>query len=179
MLKTILGYGVAGGLIVSVVGFGFFHLLGNQIPHAYSEYLGYAVMLLSLTTVFLAIKQYRDKTLGGVIKFLPAFMVGVGVVVVAGIFYAVGFEAYLGLTGTSFGDDYFNAAIEAKRAAGGDPAKLAADIAQMEQMMVMYRNPLFRMAISFAVEFLPVGLIVAAISAALLRNSRFLPARQL
>ncbi len=177
MLRIILVYGVIGGLIVSVVGFGLFHILGDQIPHQYSEVLGYAVMLLSLTTVFLAIKQYRDKALGGVVKFLPAFLVGLGVAVVAGAFYAVGFEAYLMLSGVNFGDDYFNAAIEAKRAAGGDAAALAGEVASLEQMKEMYRYPMVRMAISLGVEFLPVGLVVAAISAALLRNSRFLPAR--
>ena len=40
----------------------------------------------------------------------------------------------------------------------------------------MYANPLFRLPITFT-EILPVGLIVSLISALLLRNSRFMPAR--
>jgi hypothetical protein len=40
----------------------------------------------------------------------------------------------------------------------------------------MYRNPLYRMPITF-IEMFPVGLLVSLISATILRNSRVLPAR--
>lgn len=40
----------------------------------------------------------------------------------------------------------------------------------------MYANPLIRMAITF-VEMFPIGVVISLISAALLRNSRFLPAK--
>ncbi|HYE44718.1 MAG TPA: DUF4199 domain-containing protein, partial [Caulobacter sp.] len=63
-----------------------------------------------------------------------------------------------------------------KRAAGVTGAayeKLAADMAKMTEA---YRNPLFRMPMTF-VEIFPVGLLLAVVSAALLRNPRFLPAR--
>jgi hypothetical protein len=40
----------------------------------------------------------------------------------------------------------------------------------------MYANPLVRVPITF-VEMFPIGLVISVISAALLRNSRFLPAR--
>jgi hypothetical protein len=39
----------------------------------------------------------------------------------------------------------------------------------------MYNNPLFRMPMVFA-EIFPVGLLIALVSAALLRNPRLLPA---
>jgi hypothetical protein len=40
----------------------------------------------------------------------------------------------------------------------------------------MYANPLYRLPITF-VEMFPIGVLISAVSAALLRNSRFLPAR--
>jgi hypothetical protein len=40
----------------------------------------------------------------------------------------------------------------------------------------MYANPLVRLPITF-VEMFPIGLEISLISAGLLRNSRFLPAR--
>jgi hypothetical protein len=46
----------------------------------------------------------------------------------------------------------------------------------MEQMKTAYANPLFRLPMTF-VEIFPVGLIIALISAAILRNPRVLPAR--
>ena len=39
-----------------------------------------------------------------------------------------------------------------------------------------YANPLYRLPITF-VEMFPVGVLISLVSAALLRNSRFLPAR--
>jgi hypothetical protein len=40
----------------------------------------------------------------------------------------------------------------------------------------MYANPVFRLPITF-VEMFPIGVLISLISAAVLRNSRFLPAR--
>ena len=47
----------------------------------------------------------------------------------------------------------------------------------MRAMAEAYRNPLFRLPMTF-VEIFPVGLLIALVSAGLLRNPRFLPARQ-
>jgi hypothetical protein len=46
----------------------------------------------------------------------------------------------------------------------------------MDEMKAQYANPLFRLPMTF-VEIFPVGLLVSLVTAALLRNSRFLPAR--
>ncbi len=54
-------------------------------------------------------------------------------------------------------------------------ATIAKDLVALEQMRVSYRNPLFRIPMTF-MEMFPVGLIVAFVSALLLRNPRFLPA---
>jgi hypothetical protein len=42
--------------------------------------------------VFVGIKECRDRVLGGVIKFGPALLVGLGISAIAGIFYAVAWE---------------------------------------------------------------------------------------
>ena len=53
-------------------------------------------------------------------------------------------------------------------------AKLSAEMAEFK---VQYANPMFRLPMTF-VEIFPVGVLVSLFSAALLRNSRFLPARR-
>ena len=50
-------------------------------------------------------KRYRDVERGGVIKFLPAFALGLGIAVCAGIAYACVWEAYLAFYKTSVPDD--------------------------------------------------------------------------
>lgn len=72
-------------------------------------------------------------------------------------------------------DDYIASIAEARRAAGASEAAIAAEVASWEGMRESYANPLFRVPVTFA-EIFPVGLIVALVSALLLRNPRLLPA---
>jgi hypothetical protein len=133
-------------------------------------------MVLALSMIFVGIKRYRDNEKGGVIKFLPAFAVGLGIAVVASIIYVGVWEIYSASTNYAFIDSYTAAIIDAKRAAGVSGAALDAEIKQMHELAAQYRDPLFRVPMTF-LEIFPVGLIIALISAAVLRNSRVLPAR--
>jgi len=175
MLRTILIFGVIAGLVVAVPMFSLM-LLGEPGGASHSLFTGYTIMLLAFSMIFIGVKRHRDRTLGGVIRFLPALLVGLGISVVAGIIYVVGWEITLAATNYAFMDDYAAASIEAARAKGKSAADLAAMAAEMEKMKVAYANPAFRMGITFT-ELFPVGLIVSIVTAALLRNSRFLPAR--
>jgi len=48
----------------------------------------------------------------------------------------------------------------------------------MERFKTMYANPAYRLPMTF-VEIFPVGVLVSLMSAAVLRNSRVLPARRI
>ena len=174
MLRTILTFGVIAGLIVTA---NFFVALGIvQLQHHNSLLYGYLIMLVALSMVFLAIKRYRDRSLGGVIRFLPALGIGLGVSAVAGLIYVIGWEISLAATHYAFADDYSAAMIRAAQANGASPAHLAEVVAQTQAFKVQYANPLYRLPMTF-VEIFPVGVVISLISAALLRNSRFLPSR--
>ena len=97
--------------------------------------------------------------------------------VVAGIIYVIGWEITLKLMNYEFMETYVRVMIEAKQREGVSGAELEAYVAEMRQMAAMYSNPLLRLPMTF-LEIFPVGLIVSLISAILLRNPRFLPARQ-
>jgi hypothetical protein len=134
-------------------------------------------MLIALSFIFVGVKRYRDRALGGVIKFLPAFLIGLGISMVAGIIYVFAWEISLALTHYTFMNDYVDAAIAGERAKGVHGPELDAFIAQMAQMKAMYANPLFRLPMTF-IEIFPVGLVISIVAALLFRNSRFLPARK-
>jgi len=51
-------------------------------------------------------------------------------------------------------------------------------IADAESFATMYKNPLYRMPMTF-IEMFPVGLLISLITAAILRNSRVLPAQRM
>ncbi len=172
MIKSIFVYGIISGTVV-ILGM----LVGMAMAGGVgSEAVGYLIMVIALSVIFFGIKRHRDLERGGVIKFLPAFAMGLGIAAVAGLAYVVTWEIYLAATDYAFMEQYIQASIEAKRASGVSPEDLQAYIASTEAMRVQYGNPLFRVPITF-LEIFPIGLLIALVSAALLRNPRFLPHR--
>jgi hypothetical protein len=131
-------------------------------------------MLVALSAAFVGIKRFRDAERGGGIKFWPAFGLAVAISLVASVFYVVVWE--LVLLVTDFAKTFGNAMIEKKRAAGVGGEALAQAIAGMHGFSAMYAKPWYRMPMTFA-EIFPLGILVSLVSAALLRNPRFLPAR--
>jgi hypothetical protein len=166
-------YGAIGGAIVISIMVATF--VFNLTGHVHSLWFGYLVMLVGLTMIFVGIKRYRDAECGGVIRFGRAFGLGLGIAVVAGVIYVVGWECYLAFSGGNFMADYSASIIGHMRADGASPAAIQAKQEEMRQMAEMYANPLIRMPMTFA-EIFPVGLLVALVSAALLRNPRLMPA---
>lgn len=174
MSRIILKFGVAAGLIVAVP---MCVMIANSEPGsaATSYVVGYLIMVVALSLVFFGVKQLRDREMGGVIRFVPALLAGLGISAVAGVIYVIGWEITLAVTDFAYIDDYSNAAIEAARAKGASAAEIDAVVAKMAEFRVQYANPLVRLPFTF-VEIFPVGCLISLISAALLRNSRFLPA---
>lgn len=176
MSRIILIFGAAAGLIVAVP----MDLMLANAEHgsaATSMFTGYLIMLLALSLVFFGVKRLRDRELGGAIRFVPALLAGLGISAVAGVIYVIGWEITLAATDFAFIDSYSNASIEAARAKGSSAAEIETVVAQMDEFRRQYANPFIRLPMTF-IEIFPVGLLVSLISAALLRNSRFLPARQ-
>jgi hypothetical protein len=137
---------------------------------------GYLIMLAAFSLIFIGIKRCRDTELGGVIRFWTALGVGLGIALVASAIYVAGWELYMYLTNYTFFDSYAKGVIAAKRASGASAAEIAKLTREMAAMGRQYAEPLYRMVMTLF-EILPVGVVVALISAALLRNSRFLSMR--
>lgn len=176
MKKIALIYGaIAGAIVIGVITLGL-TLSDGETEFSNSQTFGYLIMLLGMSLVFFGIKRYRDRDLGGVIKFMPALLLGLAISAVAGIVYVTIWEAYLASSDYAFINDYTNGVIETKKAAGVAGAELEKLVADMDNLKAMYGNVFLRLPITF-MEIFPVGLIVSLISAALLRNPKILPAR--
>lgn len=174
MLRIILIHGLVAGLIIISGVIATIVFSGDQ-PHG-NVFLGYLIMLLGMSAVFVGVKQHRDQRLGGVIRFLPAWGVGLGIALMASVAYVIVWEANLAATDYRFMDQYIAATLEARRAEGLSGEAYRTFEGQMRDMAESYKSPLYRLPLTFA-EIFPVGLIVSFVSALLLRNSRFLPAR--
>lgn len=175
MLRLALLFGVpAGALVIGITTLGFAMSDGEIAENA--QIVGYLIMFVALSVIFLAIKQYRDGHHGGVIKFWPALAMGLAVSAVAGVVYVTVWEIYMLMSDYAFYDAYAASVIEAERAKGASEAELAELSNQIESVISQLGNPLFRLPITF-LEIFPVGALISLISAAILRNPNVLPAR--
>ena len=173
-MRYALIYGsIAGAIAIAVIAAS---IAVESLNHLQSQWFGYLVMLAALSLIFVGVKRYRDAERGGVIGFGRAFAVGLGIAVVAGLVYVAGWEAYLATTDGQFMQRYAANVLADMRASGASAAEIAAAGAEMEWAIEMYAQPPMRMLITFS-EIFPVGLLVALVSALLLRDPRVLPAR--
>ncbi len=174
MKRIILIYGSIAGVIVATCT----ALTMIATPHGNSASMavGYLSMLISLSLVFAGVKKYRDEQLGGVIGFSTALGVGFGISLIATLFYALGWEAYLYATDYRFMPSYVESTIAAKVAAGASTDEIAKLTTEMQAFAKTYENPALRLLITMS-EMAPVAIIVTLISATLLRKTDFMPAR--
>jgi hypothetical protein len=178
MFGNIAKYGLIGGLVVGIIDFTMFVSMGDEPHHLqYGMLIGYTVMLVALSTVFLGIKRQRDQAQGGVIRFWPAFGMGVAISVIAGVFYVVAWEASQAISGADFASFYAKSMLDQARAEGKSAAELARMSAEFAEFKLKYANPMWRIPVIFT-EIFPVGVLVSLVSAALLRRPNFMPARR-
>ena len=138
--------------------------------------VGYLSMLVATSFVFVGVKRYRDTELGGVIRFWPAFWLGLGIASVAAVAYVFSWEVYMWKTDYAFMNEYIAGYLKDLKASGASAAEIAKQSAEMQDFAKQYEQPLFRMLITLS-EFAPIGLLIPLISAALLRKSSFMPAK--
>ncbi len=175
MKKIILTYGIISGAVSIGVMIFTMTIAEGEVELSGMQWLGYLTMILALSLVFIGIKKYRDIEQGGVIRFGRAFIVGLGITLVASVVYVVIWEINLALTDYAFIDNYAESVISARQAEGATEAEMADVIAMTEQAKARLGNPVFRVLITFT-EIFPVGLLISLISAALLRKNELLPA---
>jgi len=172
MKKIVFIYGVIAGIINLAVSYLVFVALGDAFSHSQNEVMGYLVMIVALSIIFVAIKQYRDKNLGGVIKFKTAFLVGLYISLIAGTIYVANWEIYMQTAGSDdFIEQYQSSMINNMKADGASEEAIQEQMGKNEYYKEMYSNTFFRILITYS-EILPVGLIISLLSAFLLKNSQ-------
>jgi hypothetical protein len=168
MKKIVLRYGLLAGAILAV-------FVALMVPFCgsgdfeYGEIVGYSSMVLAFLLVFFGVRSYRDNVANGAIGFGKALQVGLLIVLIACAMYVISWE----ITYFNFFPDFiekYNAhMLEKMRADGKSDAEILAATAKMADFAKSYANPLFNVAVTF-MEVFPVGLIMALVSAAILRK---------
>lgn len=170
MKKTVLIFGLISGAIISVMMIISMAFL-DDIGFDRGEVVGYTSMVVAFLLVFFGIRSYRDNIAGGEVKFGRAFAVGALIVAVSSLCYVATWEVIYFRLMPDFGAKYQAHMMEKARASGASEAALAQKKAEMDELVVLYRNPAINASIPF-LEPLPVGLIIALVSAGVLSRRR-------
>lgn len=175
MLRYSLIYGgITGAIVIAILSITIF-AFGIDSAGG-SQAFGYTLMLAVHCVLFVGLKRYRDLEMGGVISFKKGAVVGMAMAVVAAVVYAIGWEVALNVTDFAFIESFGQVMIHDIKAEGLSPSAEAAKIAEMEGWMELYRNPLIRLPMTM-IEILPIGILVALVSALILKNPKVLSVR--
>ncbi len=84
MIRIAVIYGaIAGAVIIASMVIGY--AMSDGKGFGSSQAIGYLFMIVALSLIFIGIKRYRDRDLGGVISFGKAFQLGLLISLVASI----------------------------------------------------------------------------------------------
>jgi uncharacterized protein DUF4199 len=170
MRKTVLTFGLIAGVILSIMMLATLPFL-DSIGFDRGEVIGYTTMVLAFLLIFFGVRSYRDNVAGGFVSFGRAFSVGALIAVVASVCYVATWQLIYYKLSPDFVAKYQAYAIEKARASGESQAAIEKRVAEMQRMAELYKNPAINVAITF-IEPLPVGLIIALVSAGILRRRR-------
>ncbi len=169
MKRNVLVYGGIGGLITAVWTFIALLVLPPNCGSTLGMVLGYTSMFIANIFLIIGVKNYRDKYSGGIITFGKALKVGLLITLFASTIYVVNWLIYDYATGSKFIEVYTESMHDQLVESGASPAVIAKQDAEMQDFMVMYRNPLFKSAMTY-MEILPMGILFALITAIAMRR---------
>lgn len=172
MKNTIIKYGLISGVIASILLFIItvvFKDKNDSADFENSAYFGYGTIIIAMSVVYFGIKAQRNLQTEGNFTFGKGFLVGLGIVLISSIFYSLAWLVIYYNFMPTFVDDYTQFSIKKATEAKASQAELSNILAEMNQMKEWYKNPILIFLLTLT-EPLPVGLLVALVSAFLLRK---------
>jgi Protein of unknown function (DUF4199) len=169
MKKIVLTYGlIAGAIVTAFMIFGTYSYYTNP-DFKGSEVLGYSGMLVSFAFIFIGIKSYRDKQNEGVITFGKAMIIGSLIALMASCIYVGVWLIEYYCFFPDFMDKYASSAIEKLKASQISTIEMKIKIAEINEYRQIYKSTIGVILFTF-VEILPLGLVIALISALILKR---------
>lgn len=165
MKKTVLTYGLISGVIAA-------GLMLAHVPFmdggSNSMILGYAGILLASLLIFFGVRSYREKVGNGKISFGRAFAVGILIALISSACYVAAWEVVY-FSNPGIADHIFDKQVDDLKASGAPQEKIDEKTREVEAFKKLYANPFVNVAFTF-IEPFPVGLLIALISAVILRR---------
>ena len=170
MRKIVLTFGLIAGGILSAMMLLTLPFL-DRIGFDYGEVIGYTTMIVAFLLVYFGVRTYRDTVAGGAVGFGRAFLVGGLIAFVASACYVATWQLVYFKLVPDFGTKYQAHILDKARENGENEQAIAARKAEMERFVALYNNPAVNVAITF-IEPLPIGLVIALVSAGVLSRRR-------
>lgn len=172
MKKTVLICGLVAGLISASMFIGLMILGKAQDEHMENGMIiGFTLMILAFSLIFVGTKITRDKHNGGYISFWQAFRVGFYISLIASTIYVLVWLVDLYTFNPDFATKYAAQNMEKLKSSGASAEMIAKETASMESFKEMYKNPVFVILLTY-VEILPIGILVTLISAFTLKRRK-------
>jgi hypothetical protein len=168
MKKIVLIFGLVIGTILSCNSIIMINQMYSNPDFKGNDVVGYAALVVLFSLIFFGVRNYRNKHLNGFISFGNAFKTGTLIALVGSTMYVVVGLAYYYLFVPDFIDVYIAYVLDNCNCS---PAELQAKTIEMANFKELYKNPLFAIFITY-MEVFPIGLVVALISALLIRKKQ-------
>ena len=169
MKQTILIYGLLSGLIVTAMMIVTTTMCYQNENFQSSMTLGFGTMFVAFCTIFIAVRNIRDKYNNGVISFGKAFIIGFYVALIASTIYVVVWLIYYYIFIPDFMDKYTAHVLKEAKMDGGTKEEINSKIEEMNNYKELYKNPLFVILLTY-MEILPVGLVMSLVSAFMMKR---------
>jgi uncharacterized membrane protein len=168
MKNTIIKYGLISG-VIAALGILIMTLVLKSYGFDYTAYVGYSLIILSMTVIFFGIKAYRDNENEGQLSFKTGLLVGLGIAVISSVCYSLMWMVVYYNFIPNFIEDYATFTTNQLKNSGASEAELRNNAAQMQDFKDLYRTP-FGIFAATLVEPLPVGILGALVSAFILKK---------
>ncbi len=170
MKKIILKNGLIAGLIVTAfMIYGTYSLLKDPEGFEPSYVVGFTGMILAFIFIFIGTKQYRDQINSGKITFVEGLKIGSLIALIASSIYVGVWLIEYYCFFPDFMDKYSAFSIKEAQSSGLSSAEIQTKIEEINSMKESYKNPIMVILWTF-MEILPLGIIVALISALILKR---------
>ena len=170
MKRTILKYGLIGGLIMSGLFAISVVIAGDPPDYVMMEIIGYTSMILAMLAIFFGVKSCRDHLLGGTISFGQGMGVGTGIATVAAAVLGFYTFAHIAWVDPNFEEDYSAWQIETIQQSDMSETEKAEEIQHVEELLTTMNSPFMQGLVMFATVF-AMGLVATLITAAILKRN--------
>lgn len=169
-MKRLQVWGLGIGIFLAAPTLATFLINGapKKEDFASSEVVGYLTMLVAMSAIYFALRQYRAQR-GGSLSFGEAFKAGTVVnVIAAGIFGLASWLIYA-VIAPDFVETYYQQSIVALEQSGATTEAIAKAKAEFEAGRWFYENTFLQGLLMFVTVFL-IGLVTTLLSALFLRR---------